>query len=313
MFLVWEVTAGCNLECVFCYNPWRAEGRSIPPDLSTAGMVHLAGRIAEAGPVSVTLTGGEPLLRGDLEVIAAELAGRGIPAGVATNGMLLDDRRAESLVRAGVRWFEIPVHGCSPGTVEALTGRDCIKGTRAAMLAAGRAGATLTASHAITSINYRETADAVKTAFALGAVSMALNRFVPGGAGLDRLDLLPSGEQLGSALVDASKAAMQCRGMLVYTGIPVEPCLHDLSRCPGLVFGPCVCGSEKWAVGPEGELRVCEQSPNVLGSMVTGDFIEMTSSRAVEEFRSREAFPECGRCPSFPRCGSGCRFLRAYL
>lgn len=312
MFVVWEVTARCNLECAFCYNYWRAEGRGMPPDLCTADMVRLAGRIAGTGPVSVTITGGEPLLREDLEEIASELSGRGITVGVATNGMLLDGGRAGSLVEAGVRWFEVPVHGCLPGTVEELTGSDCFHSTKGAMLTAVRAGATLTASHVITSINYRQTAVAVRTAFALGAVSMALNRFVPGGAGLDRPDLLPSGEQLDSALEDASAAAMQCRGMRVYTGIPVEPCIHDHGRYPGLEFGPCVCGSEKWAVGPEGDLRVCEQSPEILGSMMTGDFGGMTSSSAAEAFRSYHAFPGCGRCPSVDQCGGGCRFLRTY-
>lgn len=313
MIIVWEVTSHCNLDCTFCYNHWKRREADRPADLDTGSMERVARRIADAFPVSVTLTGGEPLLRQDLEQLVHRLRELGIKVGVATNGLLLDEARARSLRRSGVSWFEVPLHGCRPGTVLELTGIDCFQRVKNAMLAVRSSGAELTASHIITSRNHAETGLVVRTAFALGARALALNRFVPCGAGEGRPDLLPSRKQLNQALESASEASSLCPGMKVYTAIPVEPCIHSHGRFPYLEFGGCVCGTRKWVVGPSAGLRVCEQSPDFLGNLITHSFREMISSDQAAAFRSSLAFPECDGCRSRDSCGGGCRFLHRYL
>src|SRR5512137_202397 len=56
----WEMTHGCNLACVMCYNVPRPE-----PELSTDEGLALLDQIAEAGALELTLTGGEVLTRRD--------------------------------------------------------------------------------------------------------------------------------------------------------------------------------------------------------------------------------------------------------
>ena len=51
----------------------------------------------------IVLTGGEALLRKDIEQIGRELYRRGFPWGIVTNGMLLSRQKIDSLVRAGIR------------------------------------------------------------------------------------------------------------------------------------------------------------------------------------------------------------------
>jgi len=102
-----SVTDRCNLRCRYCmprevYGPGfafmaRAEL------LSFEEIARLARAFARVGVRKVRLTGGEPLLRRDLEVLVAMLARtEGIDeVAMTTNGVLLA-RRARALARAGL-------------------------------------------------------------------------------------------------------------------------------------------------------------------------------------------------------------------
>ncbi len=90
------VTNRCSFRCRHCYNAGRD-----PHDLSLAAYRKLAARLADLGAVSVTLSGGEPLLRDDLEEIVAAFA-RGPSVNLNTTGWGLTAARARRLRRAGL-------------------------------------------------------------------------------------------------------------------------------------------------------------------------------------------------------------------
>ena len=68
-------TSGCNLRCVWCdtpYTSWRPEGPSWPIDRIL--------RAVEKHPTRhVVITGGEPLLAGEIEILTQELKRRYFP------------------------------------------------------------------------------------------------------------------------------------------------------------------------------------------------------------------------------------------
>jgi radical SAM enzyme (rSAM/lipoprotein system) len=59
----------------------------------------------------IVLTGGEPLLRNDLEECGIELYKRGFPWGIVTNGMALSKNRLHSLLDSGLRSITISLDG----------------------------------------------------------------------------------------------------------------------------------------------------------------------------------------------------------
>ena len=61
--------------------------------------------------VFVTFTGGEALLRDDLEQVGLELYRREYPWGVVTNGFLLDEKRLESLLASGMHSITVSLDG----------------------------------------------------------------------------------------------------------------------------------------------------------------------------------------------------------
>ncbi len=307
---VFEITPRCNLACTDSYHVWKMTGQASPGELPLAEIENLADALQAAHPVSVTLTGGEPLLRDDLCSIVSLFPKRGILVGIATNGMLLDRDTAGSLKEAGAGWFEVSVTSVSEEGYSDLTGTDGFAAAKQAMLAVVSSGSRLTVSHIITSMNYGDSRRVIDLAYAFSADAVALNRFVPGGTGLMNRHLLPSLSQLDSALKSAGERSLMSPGMTVYTALPVEDCLLHHSDYPGISFGSCICGAGKWAISPAGDLRVCEQSPHILGSLLESSFEQLSRSRYVEEFRNNNRSPDCKSCSSAGVCGGGCRFLR---
>jgi MoaA/NifB/PqqE/SkfB family radical SAM enzyme len=59
----------------------------------------------------IIITGGEALLRTDLESVGLELYRKGFPWGIVSNGYLLDKTRLESLIASGMHSITISIDG----------------------------------------------------------------------------------------------------------------------------------------------------------------------------------------------------------
>ena len=102
-----SITDRCNFRCVYCM-PKTVFGRDYPflprhELLSFEEIARLARIFAAQGVQKIRLTGGEPLLRRDIEQLIELLAAiPGIELTLTTNGSLLS-QRAQSLKAAGLR------------------------------------------------------------------------------------------------------------------------------------------------------------------------------------------------------------------
>ena len=98
-----EVTLRCNARCGFC-DYWKTDASARREELST-----YADAARFFNPMLITFTGGEPLLRRDLEDLVAAVveATRLKYVVVLTHGGMLSVERARSLWNAGVNQFNI--------------------------------------------------------------------------------------------------------------------------------------------------------------------------------------------------------------
>lgn len=111
-YLFWECTLRCCLLCRHCGSDCLRE--SGVPDMPYEDFLRVADEIAaqyDPNRVFITITGGEPLLRNDLEKCGLELYRRGYPWGIVTNAMLLDDERFAKLANAGMHSISISLDG----------------------------------------------------------------------------------------------------------------------------------------------------------------------------------------------------------
>jgi radical SAM protein with 4Fe4S-binding SPASM domain len=96
----WSITGRCNLRCRHCYlsAPEAKYG-----ELSTAECLQIIDQIEAAGIGSVSLTGGEPLVRRDFWQLISDLRQKRIVIRqIYTNGVLITDEWLARLQQAGV-------------------------------------------------------------------------------------------------------------------------------------------------------------------------------------------------------------------
>ena len=125
-----SVTDRCNLRCTYCM-PREVFDRNhvfLPRAelLSFEEIARLAGSFVALGVQKIRLTGGEPLLRRNLEQLVALLAGLNTPAGkpveitLTTNGVLLS-RQAQALRDAGLARVSVSLDGLSDETFRRMS------------------------------------------------------------------------------------------------------------------------------------------------------------------------------------------------
>lgn len=111
--LFWECTLRCNLKCRHCGSDCRTE--SLTPDMPAEDFFRVLDTQitpnVDPHKVLVILSGGEVLVRKDLEQIGLELYRREYPWGFVSNGLALDERRFEALLRSGLHTLTISLDG----------------------------------------------------------------------------------------------------------------------------------------------------------------------------------------------------------
>lgn len=111
--LFWEMTLRCNLQCRHCGSDCRADMSVGDMPLEDFLWVLDEQVVPNVNPreVLVVFSGGEVLMRKDLERAGREVAERGFPWGMVTNGMALTAERLAALVDAGLRSISVSLDG----------------------------------------------------------------------------------------------------------------------------------------------------------------------------------------------------------
>jgi GTP 3',8-cyclase len=140
-----SVTDRCNFRCVYCM-PKEVFGREYRflerRELLTFEEIERAARIfAELGVNKIRLTGGEPLLRRELERLVEMLAGiPGLDLTLTTNGSLLP-QKAPALADAGLRRVTVSLDSLEDDVFSAMNDVDFpVERVLAGIEAAGAAG-----------------------------------------------------------------------------------------------------------------------------------------------------------------------------
>ncbi len=102
----------CNLSCTYC-NEYDDFSKPVPIE-TLEGRVD---RLAALGTTVITISGGEPLLHPELELLIARMRRRGMIAGMITNGYLLTAERIRKLNDAGLDHLQISIDNITPDDV----------------------------------------------------------------------------------------------------------------------------------------------------------------------------------------------------
>ena len=105
LWLLAELTYRCPLHCVFCYNP--VNFAQTASELSTDDWLRVLREARAAGSVQCGFSGGEPMVRDDLEVLVAEAHRLGFYTNLLTSGVGLTEARAAALKSAGLDHIQL--------------------------------------------------------------------------------------------------------------------------------------------------------------------------------------------------------------
>ncbi|MEA2056721.1 MAG: radical SAM protein [Patescibacteria group bacterium] len=99
-----QVTRQCNAKCIQC-----AASEAIK-DLSTKDLLTVIEKLHKGGAVRISVTGGEPLIRDDIEIILKKIHELGMVSTLSTNGLLLDEKKLEE-IRPFLNNIRFSLHG----------------------------------------------------------------------------------------------------------------------------------------------------------------------------------------------------------
>ena len=309
--VAWNLTRRCNLECAHCYIA-AGPHESADGELTTTECLRIATEILAVNPAPLfILSGGEPLLRTDLERIAEHAATGGATVVVGTNGTLLDDRRIASLKNAGVTGFAVSIDSIEPRRHDNFRrGHGAFEATAAAIARLRAHRLDFIVQTTITKGNRKELARLVAWANEQGAVSFNTYFLVPTGRGARLSDLTAAEyeevltelvslhqQYLGRMMVRAKCAPHFMR--LVHELAPDSPILNYETRCP--------CGSQYCRITPDGKLTPCPYIPTTAGDLRRQPFARVWRESALfQSLRAPDLGGRCGRCEYRSLCG-GCR------
>lgn len=111
-YLFWECTLRCNLSCLHCGSDCNvsAETENMPAEIFLAE-IRKVSKVYEPQLITIVFTGGEPLLRADLEDVGREVRKLGFHWAIVTNGLIYSPERHKNLMGAGMGSATLSIDG----------------------------------------------------------------------------------------------------------------------------------------------------------------------------------------------------------
>tara|TARA_B110000483_G_scaffold243065_1_gene331156 strand:+ start:1592 stop:2749 length:1158 start_codon:yes stop_codon:yes gene_type:complete len=101
-----EITYKCPLHCVFCYNPLDYAS-TFKSELSTEDWLKVFKQSRELGAVQLGISGGEPLMRDDVEIMVEEGTKMGYYVNLLTSGIGLTEKRIAAFKEGGLGQIQL--------------------------------------------------------------------------------------------------------------------------------------------------------------------------------------------------------------
>ena len=226
LWLLAEVTYRCPLHCVFCYNPVDFAKTERTDELSTTDWLRVLREARALGAVQCGFSGGEPLMRDDLEELIAEAHRLGYYTNLLTSGVGLTRERAQALKAAGLDHVQLSFQDSTRELNDFLSHTRTFQLKQEVGETIKALGWPMVMNVVIHRLNIDHIDRIIAMADALGAEYLELaNSQYYSWAHLNRDHLLPTSEQIrrAEAVTDAWRAKVADRMKLFF----VAPDYHE--------------------------------------------------------------------------------------
>ncbi|MDZ7713138.1 MAG: pyrroloquinoline quinone biosynthesis protein PqqE [Rhodovibrio sp.] len=305
--LLAELTHRCPLMCPYCSNPLELSGARA--ELATDEWLRVIDDAAAMGVLQIHLSGGEPVVRRDLEQLVARCRANEIYTNLITAGVLLDEARLAALAEAGLEHVQLSIQDSRAATADRIGG---YAGGHAKKLAVARlvraAGLPLTVNAVVHRQNLDHLAEIIALAVELGArrLEVAHTQYY-GWAYANRAALMPTPEQVTRANEVVAEARGRLKGVLTIDYVVPDYYAKRPKACMG------GWGRQFLNVTPTGKVLPCHAAESI-----TDMTFETVRERGLPEiwadgpafrrFRGTDWMPEpCRSCDRREIDFGGCR------
>ncbi len=252
-----ELTHRCPLQCPYCSNP--VELLKANREMDTDTWLALFEQAADLGVLQVHLSGGEPTLRRDLELLIAGLSARGVYTNLITAGVGIADGRIEAFAEAGLDHLQLSFQGARAATTDRVGNHP--GGHQKKLETARRAraaGLPLTINAPIHRHNIEEVPEFIELALSLGAERLEIANVQYGGwALLNRDALMPDRDAVERQLEIVEEAQQRLTGIMNIDFVPPDyfatypkPCMGGWAR-------------DAFMVAPDGTVLPCHAAQSI--------------------------------------------------
>jgi len=313
MLLALELTRACPLACKHCRA--ASVNRPLPGQLTTDEIFLILKNIAARYKPILILTGGEPLLRSDLEVIVKGATALGFKPVLAPCGLGFDYDKAKKLKDWGIERISLSIDGATAKTHDFLRGVDGAFGAVVeAARAAKAAGLPFQVNTTIFSGNVDEIKKIMKLAIELGAVAFHPFMLVPAGRGKKFWSESLTPEQYERALEEVADISKDLP-------MPIKPtCAPQFARivrqkkikpsASERMSRGCLAGVGFAFISSLGKIQTCGFLEVEIGDVRKSDydFLSIWDDAPIfVKLRKKDNYKgRCGVCSFWNVCG-GCR------
>ena len=311
LWLLAELTYKCPLQCPYCSNP--TDIARYDNELDTDDWLRVLREARATGATQLGFSGGEPLIRRDLEVLIAEAQQLGYYTNLITSGVGMDEERVARFKEAGLDHIQISFQASSEELNNYLAGSSSFEHKLDMARAVKRHGYPMVLNIVIHRHNIDQIADIIEMTAELEAdyVELASTQYY-GWSKLNLDALLPSREQLqwAEAVAHEYQDKLRQRMKILY----VVPDYYE-TRPKACMNG---WGAIFLTITPDGTALPCHaagQLPRLEFPNVRESTIEQiwNDSDAFNRFRGVEWMQEpCRSCPEKIKDFGGCR-CQAYM
>ena len=315
-FVQLHLTERCNLQCRHCYQTGRSVDEMSLPEVREV-VAEISDTLSEWESAygiqyskSFNVTGGEPLLRGDILEVIKEIKGRGFGLYLLTNGILVNEKKAGSLADLGVDGVQVSVEG--PEEIhDSIRGKGTFSASMRGVQYLLDAGLSVTLNVTLSSVNANYFVDIIDLAMKKGVQRLGFSRLVPSGKGESMLKEMLSPETLRQLYNKIF--SMDTGNLKIVTGDPVasQSLVSDDGIDMGEVpLGGCAAAVSGITILPDGTLVPCRRLDIAVGNIRTDSFREIWStSKVLQDIRSRQKYEgKCKTCRRWAHC-RGCRAI----
>jgi radical SAM protein with 4Fe4S-binding SPASM domain len=309
----WNVTKRCNLLCPHCYIDSTARLEQNNSELTTEEARLLIDELSYINDrLMLVLSGGEPLLRGDiLDLIEYASSGGFIPV-LGTNGILLTRESVRLLKEAGLRGAGVSIDSVDPKEHDRFRG---VKGawelSVSGLRYAREKGIETQIDVTLTDRNWQEIDRFIEFGVGLGVKAINFFFLICTGRAM-KTDI--STDNYDSALRLVANRAFKEKRLMVRARC--APHIYRVLYEDGYSIPPgtrgCLAGRSYMRIDPEGNITPCPYMPLIVGNIRESSLSDIwDGSSYLRLLREGNYKGRCGSCEYTEICG-GCR-ARAFV